>query len=239
MQAYSKAGSTNTESSASATDNSSGSSQPLVSGWLVLAIPLDGITSNLPVSPVFVPFLHQLTEYLLQQGRYPAVLSAGNSLMLAANTQLLSPQGESVFDFASNSRRRSYLFDEPGTYTVLEPRGAHQIQVGIEAAESDVQVLSDASLEQWRVQYDTGADENVSDSTSANSATNEISENNDGTTESTDAGTDVTARIDQVADSKKQRQLPLWRWLLPLLLVLLLIEAITANRVLQRFRASV
>ena len=124
LQAFSKAGAAaNSEQALSATDQSPGgdsaaaTSQPLTAGWLVLAVPLDGISSNLPVSPVFVPFLHQLTNYLLQQGRYPAALSAGDSLTLAANTQLLSPEGESVFDFAANSRRRIHLFDEPGTYT--------------------------------------------------------------------------------------------------------------------------
>jgi len=234
MQAFSKAGSANSESSASIDNNGTGNSQPLTSGWLVLAVPLDGITSNLPVSPVFVPFLHQLTEYLLQQGRYPAVLSAGNSLMLAANTQLLSPQGESVFDFASNSRRRSYLFDEPGTYTILEPRGTHQIQVGIEAAESDVQVLSKAALEQWQIQYGANTNENE-----ANSITAADDGSDDSTTSSNEASNSSATQIEQVAESRKQRQLPLWQWLLPLLLVLLLIEAITANRVLQRFRASV
>jgi len=247
IQAYSKAtgaGATNLPLSGSSADVATNNSQPLTSGWLVLAAPLDGVSSNLPVSPVFVPFLHQVTDYLLQQGRYPASVSAGDSLMLAANTQLLSPAGESVFDFAANSRRRSHLFDQPGTYTVLEPRGSHQIQVGIDAAESDVQVLSTAALEQWQVQYEPGADDSetagdATDSESSESITGgdkSSGENNavDGVSSDSSAGV-----VTQGAENSKKRQVPLWQWLLPLLLILLLIEAITANRVLQRFRASV
>ena len=232
IEAFSKAAgsaASNSQQSGSA----DGNSQALTAGWLVLTVPLDGVSSNLPVNPVFVPFLHQVTDYLLQQGRYPAALSAGDSLMLAANTQLLSPQGESVFDFAANSRRRSHLFDQPGTYTLLEARGSHQIQVGIEAAESDIQVLSSAAQQQWQVQYETGTDVNETDSVAGSNDDDSVGTAGDS------SSANSAAQFQQTADSSDKRQLPLWQWLLPSLLILLLIEAITANRVLQRFRASV
>ena len=95
-----------------------------------------------------------------------------------------------------------------------------------------MQVLSKAALAQWQVQYGSAADLNDADSLSGG-------EDGDGAGSLGDSSSNNTTPIEAVTESSKKRQLPLWQWLLPLLLVLLLIEAITANRVLQRFRASV
>ena len=193
---------------------------------LVLATPLDGLSTNLPVSPVFVPFMQSITDYMLHNRRYPYTLSSGSVLVLDGNTQLLTPDEEPVFDIASTATRQTHLLREAGTYTVLEQNEIHHIQVGIDPAESDIATLDDDSLELWKRQYlaqGSSASSGIADSSQTGS---EQSTSSAGSTES----------------SKEQRQaqhdLLLWRWLLPLLLVVMLFEIVYANRTFARFRGA-
>jgi len=101
---------------------------------LVLTTPLDGLSTNLPVNPVFVPFMQSVTDYMLNNRRYPSRLSSGSVLVLDGNTQLLTPDEEPVFDIASTTSRQAHVLAESGTYTVLEKNDVHHIQVGIDPA---------------------------------------------------------------------------------------------------------
>ena len=173
-------------------DDAVGNTLPL----LIFLTPLDGISSNLPVHPVFLPFLQSVSSHMLQSGRYPRKVYTGDTLTLASNTQLLSPELQPVYELTSVGSARTHLFDTTGAYTVLEPRGSHVIQVGIDPAESDIEMLSDGNLDTWQRQYTSGS--------------KQISANSDNTAQSADIGVETTdndAQDETRAETQRSIQL--------------------------------
>ncbi len=189
---------------------------------LVLMAPLDGISSNLPVHPVFLPFMQSLSSHMLQSGRYPKRLYTGDTLVLNSNTQLLSPELKPVYELASVGSARTHLFDSTGTYTILEPKGSHLIQVGIDPAESDIEMLSTQNVIAWQQQYTTDSTEAAGDSETAQSGDNVVQADS----------------VSKTGTNDTVRSIALWQWLLPLLVVLLLIESLLANRAFTGFRTG-
>lgn len=189
---------------------------------LVLLAPLDGISSNLPVHPVFISFLQSLSAHMLESGRYPTQLYSGDSLILNRNNQLLTPGQQPVYDLATIGDTRTHVLDAIGTYTVLEPRRSHLIQVGIDPAESDIEMFSTSSIESWQQQYAAGSDQiAVSGDVAARSSDAAVEESSQGATDA--------------APTDNVRDIPLWQWLLPILVIMLLLESLLANRAFSRF----
>lgn len=187
--------------------------------WLVLAVPLDGDSSNLPISPVFISFLNKLRGYLLQSSRYPSELFSGETMNFDSNAQLLSPGGDAVFELASGGGRRSYSLEETGAYVVLDQTGQHVVQVTIDPAESDMTSISADGLALWQQQYDAA---DVGD---------------------TAGGIDSAIRQDEnsgdiPSTAAEQSGTPLWYWLLPVLLIAGLLELFLGNWHLGRFRRA-
>lgn len=187
---------------------------------MILAAPLDGNSTNLPISPVFVSFLNELRAYLLQSARYPRELFSGETMNFDSNVQLLSPQGEPVFKLGAGSgSNRSYTMDETGAYVILDQSGQHVVQVSADPAESDIDGLTVSGLELWRQQY---------------------REKTDGTASATDEVAPLSSSDNEENANASEREsgTPLWRWLLPLLLVAGLLELIMGNWHLGRFRRA-
>ncbi len=192
---------------------------------LVLTTPLDGLSTNLPVNPVFVPFMQSVTDYMLNNRRYPSRLSSGSVLVLDGNTQLLTPDEEPVFDIASTTSRQAHVLAESGTYTVLEKNDVHHIQVGIDPAESDVSSLEQETIKLWESQY-------LSQGTTALASDDGV-----GQTDSEQA-IDSDSNTVKVKGQQGYQDFSLWRWLLPLLLAVMLFEIVFANRTFARLRGS-
>ena len=187
--------------------------------WLVLAVPLDGSSSSLPISPVFVSFLNKLRGYLLQSSRYPRQLFSGETMNFASNAQLLSPDGDAVFELAAGSGTRSYTLDDTGAYVVLDQSGQHVVQVNIDPAESDMSTISADGLALWQQQYEDEAEDAGTGS-------------GDGANNATDTANNTAV---ETADKSGT---PLWYWLLPALLIAGLLELFLGNWHLGRFRRA-
>lgn len=202
--------------------------EPLVRGsadeqprWLVLAVPLDGTSSNLPISPVFVSFLNKLRGYLLQSSRYPSELFSGETMNFESNAQLLSPQGEAVFKLAAAGGSRSYTLDDTGAYVVLDQSGQHVVQVNIDPAESDMSAMSADGLALWQQQYE------VIDAGGLDSSGGTVS-----------ANTEIETSRETSAEVAEESGIPLWYWLLPALLIAGILELFLGNWHLGRFRRA-
>jgi len=187
---------------------------------LVLTTPLDGLSTNLPVNPVFVPFMQSITDYMLNNRRYPSTLTSGSVLVLDGNTQLLTPEETPVFDIASTTGRQAHVLAASGTYTVLEQNDVHHIQVGIDPAESDISRLEDDTITLWESQY-------------LAQDTDGLGQN--GSEQSTDSDSNT---VKVKSQQQGYHDFSLWRWLLPLLLVVMLFEIVFANRTFARLRGA-
>ena len=205
---------------------------------IVLAAPLDGSSSNLPISPVFVSFLDELRAYLLQSARYPRELFSGETMNFDSNVQLLSPLGEPVFKLGSGSGSgtRSYTLDDAGAYVILDQNGQHVVQVNVDPAESDLQALTASGLELWRQQY---REKSAGTASAAESATESSTDPANNSIDGSEVHSlNADDKPGNVNNSDRETGTPLWRWLLPALLIAGLLELIMGNWHLGRFRRA-
>ncbi len=115
--------------------------------WLTL--PLDGDASDLPLSPVFVPWLHSVIDYMVRYNQYPGRLTVGDSLTLRGNSQLFDPEGEALLGVAESVAGATVNLQLPGVYQIQDRAGLQAVTVSTSVAESELRVASDALLTSW------------------------------------------------------------------------------------------
>ena len=177
---------------------------------------LNGADNALPISPAFVPFLQSIMDYFLRFDAYPSHLSIGDSVKLKARAQILDPNGAALLDLKDSVGGSSQTFDKPGVYTILDRQTEHRVVVRTKLSESDVTLADSSTLESWRAAVQTAAAGN------SESATDEQADG--------DGGISV--------DAKEVASIPLFQYLIPLCLVILLLETYFANRHLTVRRAT-
>lgn len=117
---------------------------------LVSGAPLDNRWSNLPVQPVFVPFVHRVSQYLTGEGARQAWRTVGDVLDLravlaetgaaAGVVTVESPSGRREEIDTRNAEPRVRL-DEAGFYEIRGFAGegaAYPVAVNVDRAESDL-----------------------------------------------------------------------------------------------------
>jgi len=176
--------------------------------WLNAA--LNGSDNNLPVSPIFVPFLHSIVDYYLNYDRYPSRLSVGDNVKLGQSAQLLDPAGEPLLSLSQSRAGSVHIVSQPGIYTILDQLGEHPVSVNIDARESDTRIATAETLAAWEAQSPLQE--------SAVVAT-------------------ALAEAKSVTLDTGTTMLSLTRWLLPLSVLLFLAEALYANAHLRVRRA--
>lgn len=181
---------------------------------LVLGLPLDGVSNDLPLSPVFVPFMRNLAAYFLNRNSYPSTVEVGESVRFAASTQVLDPQGDPLFDLTATTTAKTRLLDTEGSYTVVDRNGETLLRVVKSAAESDMKMLDEELIASWGARFEAVKTQNEDGVASAGAGDNDSS-----------------------ASSKTS--LPLWQWLLPLFVALGLAELLLSDWILSRFRTGV
>ena len=177
---------------------------------LIINDPLDGLASNLPLQPAFVEFMQSVLEYFDASTTVPPVIVIGERLALPANVQLFDSDGNALRDLADSAIASTVQLTEPGNYTVLSVRGEQALRAVIAPDEADITPLPADAISAWQARYDGEAQAIVADGVESAPAT----------------------RIDTLAllggdDPLRQA---LWRWLLPLLALLLFAEGWFANR---------
>jgi len=169
---------------------------------LVVSTALDTQWSDLPTQNVFVAFILQSIDYLAGAEAGESYRAVGDVLSVAAGTQLLSPNGESMIDLANISKRQLVSLDEAGIYSSRSASGIQSIAVNPDTRESDIAPLTPEVINAW--QDIGGSDKNTEvDSSNGNALANSVS---------------------------KQSKQSLWRWLLPILLALALLESFFSHR---------
>lgn len=172
---------------------------------LLLNDRLDGVTSNLPLQPAFVSLMQSVLRYFDASTAIPDQLTVGERLSLPGNVQLLDPDSKPLIALGANAQPGGVSLEQPGIYRVVGARGEHDVRVVLDPGESDLSLVTDTELDAWRTRYEDVAD-----------------------TEGASEG--VTADPVLLARSSDNERQWLWRWLLPLMVLILLMESALANR---------
>ncbi len=174
---------------------------------LLLNDRLDGLSSNLPLQPAFVSLMQSILTYFDASTAIPDQLIVGSRLALPGNVQLLDSDGKALLTLADSARVGGILLNEPGLYSVVGVRGEHTVRVLLDPIEADLTLVSADALAAWQARYDEAT-----------------------ASEETDAASQSV--VDSVLDAplNDKNRLALWRWLLPLMLLIVLLESAFANR---------
>ena len=172
---------------------------------LLLNDRLDGVTSNLPLQPAFVSLMQSVLRYFDASTAIPDQLTVGERLSLPGNVQLLDPDSKPLIALGANAQPGGVSLEQPGIYRVVGARGEHDVRVVLDPGESDLSLVTETELDAWRTRYEDVAD-----------------------TEGASEG--VTADPVLLARSSDNERQWLWRWLLPLMVLILLMESALANR---------
>lgn len=177
---------------------------------LLIAHGMTPDATNLSLQPDFVPLIRSLVSWMAEINRLPSTLTTGDSLLLgtvdAADRtgapvvqQLFLTDGSPLLGLSQQGQRQSFRIPQPGVYGLQTASGLYRAAANLPLAEIGLRPIEPSQLETWQ--------------RLAAAATNRI-------TDSVEAG-------------ESQRLLPEWKtweaWLLPLLLGLLIAEALFAN----------
>ena len=115
---------------------------------------LDREWNDLPVQPVFVPMIAQLSAYLagdLQvsfEARLGSALSART--MGFAGAQVFAPNGDMALGIAGAGAGDDVLVDRIGFYEVVGAGRTELVAVNVDPTESDPAAMDEAELTNWR-----------------------------------------------------------------------------------------
>ena len=128
---------------------------PLGAGRVMLfGSSLDREWNDLPVQPVFVPLIAQLSAYLAGDrqvsvdARLGAVLSA--RAMGFAGAQVFAPDGSKALDLAGAGAGGGVLVEQIGFYEVAGAGHTERVAVNVEPGESDPAAMDAADQARWR-----------------------------------------------------------------------------------------
>ncbi|MFL2546076.1 MAG: BatA domain-containing protein [Candidatus Rariloculaceae bacterium] len=166
---------------------------------LVFTSSLDREWNDLPVQPVFVPFLAELSTYLTGGLALSSESSLGSTLSPRvaglAGGQIFDPQGDKALGLAGAGSGDDVLLDQTGFYEIVGAGRMELVAVNVDPRESDLAVMEPNAVARWQT-FGPGASENAQ---------------NGG------------ANLAEVPPT------PLWTWLLGLLAVIVVVESWVGN----------
>jgi len=128
---------------------------PLGDGRVIIfGSSLDREWNDLPVQPVFVPLIAQLSAYLAGDHRISAEARLGGTLsarsMGFAGGQIFAPDGEAVLGLAGAGAGDDVLVEQVGFYEVVASGQTELVAVNVDQRESDVTPMQANGLTRWR-----------------------------------------------------------------------------------------
>jgi hypothetical protein len=124
---------------------------------LVLATGLDNLTSDLPIQPVFVPFVKQTSLYLSGTADRAGSRIVDSSLELrtskdqAVSVEIVDPAGRRPLSLQEASTAESYQLTSSGFYDVRLANGRRDlIAVNPDRRESNLEIVPNDDLALWR-----------------------------------------------------------------------------------------
>ena len=125
---------------------------------LILNDRLDGMSSNLPLQPVFVALMQSMLRYFDASTALPDEIIIGSRLALPAQVQVLDPDDEPLLTLAASAHSGAIELTEPGLYTIIGARGEHALQVVLDSRETDLTTVDQAALDAWQSRHLKGDD---------------------------------------------------------------------------------
>lgn len=175
---------------------------------LLLNDALDGERSNLPFQPAFVALMQNVLQYFNATNSIPQEAIAGDQVNLPANVQVLDPDGKPMFALADTGAARSLVFERPGLHTVVDSHGEQYLSVITDPRESDLSLLNIKEIKAWEQRDLSSAEPPLM----------------------ADKEVEPSARSTSDRQQARSNASGMWRWLLPLLVLLMVCESLFANR---------
>ncbi|MEZ5366998.1 MAG: hypothetical protein R2748_32845 [Bryobacterales bacterium] len=172
---------------------------------LVFGSTFDNIWNDLPVRPVFVPFVAETARYLSGSADEMTLATVDSTLELARRregagmVQVFTPEGDRVLSLSEAVTRNDVPLEEVGFYELRSPEGTELVAVNPDPRESNLRPIERDTLELW---------------------------------ESTGRGGGAAASAGGEAQPAAVKPPPLriWRFLLLLLVAIVLLESVIGNR---------
>jgi len=121
---------------------------------LLFASSLDREWNDLPVQPVFVPLIAELSAYLAGtlginvEGRLGGSLSP--RAMGLSGGQIFAPNGQKALGLAGAGSGDEVLIDQIGFYEVVSAGQTELVAVNVDPRESDVTPMAPSAVERWQ-----------------------------------------------------------------------------------------
>ena len=166
---------------------------------LLFASSLDREWNDLPVKPVFVPLLAELSSYLTGDLALSSESSLGSTL--SAHTagliggQIFDPEGSKALGLAGAGSGDEVLLDQTGFYEIVGAGQTELVAVNVDPRESDLTTMEPNAVARW-LALSPGASQNVRDN---------------------------------AINLAETPPTPLWPWLLGLLAVIVVVESWVGN----------
>jgi hypothetical protein len=127
--------------------------RPLGAGRVLLfTSSLDREWNDLPVQPVYVPFIAGLANHLLGGAGFTSEADLGSTLAVRAlglaGGQIFDPRGQKALGLGAGSE--DVLLDQVGFYEVVGGGNTELVAVNFDPREADLTRVDDATLERWR-----------------------------------------------------------------------------------------
>ena len=118
---------------------------------LLFTSSLDREWNDLPVQPVFVPFVAGLANHLLGGAGFTSEAELGSTLAVRAlglaGGQIFDPRGQKALGLGSGE---DVLLDQVGFYEVIGGGNTELVAVNFDPRESDLTPIDDATLDRWK-----------------------------------------------------------------------------------------
>jgi hypothetical protein len=174
---------------------------------IVFASTFDNISNNLPIQPVWLPFLDQLTHEMGGIGTAPGNYRVGGFADLRTAkeknvpVEVVGPNNKRLLTLSESSKARTFQFPSEGFFDIRRANGREELAaVNPDRRESDFSVIPPETVELWK---NTGIGSGKAANASSGSA----------------AGT-----------STRDDNAELWWWVLAVLAILAVAESIFGNR---------
>jgi len=136
---------------------------------LLFTSSLDREWNDLPVQPVFVPFVAGLANHLLGGAGFTSEAELGSTLAVRAlglaGGQIFDPRGQKALGLGAGE---DVLLDQVGFYEVVGGGNTELVAVNFDPRESDLTLIDDATLARWKG-LGTGAAQETPGNVSASS----------------------------------------------------------------------
>jgi len=136
---------------------------------LLFTSSLDREWNDLPVQPVYVPFVAGLANHLLGGAGFTSEAELGSTLAVRAlglaGGQIFDPRGQKALGLGAGSE--DVLLDQVGFYEVVGGGNTELVAVNFDPRESDLTLIDDATLARWKGLGTGAAQENPGNATAS------------------------------------------------------------------------